>query len=46
MISDNILPAAYEYLGLIGSGLLIEAHPMYAGIAFGMGIREFLIAFK
>ena len=23
-------------LGLIGSGLLIEAHPMYAGIAFGV----------
>ncbi len=33
-------------LGLIGSGLLIEAHPMYAGVAFGIAIREFMLAFK
>ena len=33
-------------LGLIGSGLLIEAHPMYAGIAFGFGIAKFLEAFR
>ena len=33
-------------LGLIGSGLLIEAHPMYAGIAFGYGLRELFLAFK
>ncbi len=31
---------------LIGAGLLIESHSLYAGIAFGMGIREFLLAFK
>ncbi len=33
-------------LALIGSGLLLESHPMYAGIAFGVGVREFLLAFK
>jgi len=33
-------------LGLVGSGLLIEAHPMYAGIAFGIAAREFMLAFK
>ena len=32
--------------GLIGSGLLIESHMLYAGIAFGIAIREFLLAFK
>ncbi len=31
---------------LIGAGLLIESHSLYAGIAFGMGVREFLLAFK
>ena len=32
--------------GLIGSGLLIESHMLYAGIAFGVAIREFMLAFK
>jgi len=32
--------------GIIGSMLLLHAHPMYAGIAFGIGVREFLYAFK
>lgn len=32
--------------GIIGGMLLLHAHPMYAGIAFGMGLREFLFAFK
>ena len=32
--------------GLIGSGLLIESHMLYSGIAFGIAIREFLLAFK
>tara|TARA_B100001094_G_scaffold58745_1_gene54215 strand:- start:8578 stop:8733 length:156 start_codon:yes stop_codon:yes gene_type:complete len=32
--------------GIIGSMLLFHAHPMYAGIAFGIGLREFLYAFK
>ncbi len=31
---------------LIGAGLLIESHSLYAGIAFGVGVREFLLAFK
>jgi len=31
---------------IIGSMLLLHAHPMYAGIAFGIGVREFLYAFK
>jgi hypothetical protein len=31
---------------LVGTGLIIESHPLYAGIAFGVGIREFFIAFK
>mgnify|MGYP003112980258 CR=1 FL=1 len=33
-------------LGIIGTALLLEKHPLYAGIAIGMGIREFLLAFK
>jgi hypothetical protein len=32
--------------GIIGAMLLLHAHPMYAGIAFGMGIRECLYALK
>ena len=32
--------------GIIGAMLLLHAHPMYAGIAFGMGLREFLFALK
>lgn len=31
---------------VVGAGLLIESHPMYAGIAFGISVREFLFAFK
>ena len=31
---------------IIGAGLLIESHPMYAGISFGISLREFLFAFK
>mgnify|MGYP003153695297 FL=1 len=31
---------------VIGVCLVIEAHPMYAGIAFGFGIAKFLEAFK
>jgi hypothetical protein len=30
----------------VGLGLAIESHLMYAGIAFGYGIREFFLAFK
>ena len=31
---------------VIGITLVIESHPMYAGIAFGIGISRFLQAFK
>ena len=31
---------------IIGVTLVIEAHPMYAGMAFGFGIAKFLEAFK
>jgi len=31
---------------IIGALLLMEKHPLYAGIAVGMGIREVLLAFK
>lgn len=31
---------------LIGLTLLLEKHPLYAGVAFGISIREFLLAFK
>ncbi len=31
---------------VIGVTLVIEAHPMYAGIAFGFGITKFIQAFK
>jgi len=31
---------------VIGGVLLVEGKPMYAGIAFGYGIRELFLAFK
>ena len=33
-------------LGIIGTALLLEKHPRDGVIAIGMGIREFLLAFK
>ena len=33
-------------LGIVGTLLLLEKHPLYAGMAFGMGLRELLLAFK
>jgi len=30
----------------IGLALIAESHPLYAGISFGLAIREFLLAFK
>lgn len=33
-------------VALIGVGLLMENHLMYSGIAFGMALREFLLALK
>jgi len=33
-------------LRFIGLLLIMHSHSLYAGIAFGMGIREFLLAFK
>jgi len=32
--------------GILGAIFLLEAHPLYAGVAFGMGLRELLLAFK
>jgi len=26
--------------------MVFESHPLYAGFAFGIGAREFLLAFK
>jgi len=31
---------------VIGVTLVIESHPLYAGIAFGIGIAKFIQAFK
>jgi len=31
---------------VVGITLVIESHPMYAGIAFGFGIAKFIQAFK
>ena len=33
-------------LAFVGSMLLLEKHLFYAGLLFGMSIREFLLAFK
>jgi|TARA_R110000803_G_scaffold37040_3_gene79780 hypothetical protein len=30
----------------VGLVLIAEKHPMYAGMCFGFGIREFLLAFR
>ena len=30
----------------IGALMVFESHPLYAGFAFGIGAREFLLAFK
>ena len=32
--------------GAVGVFLLIDKNSLYAGIAFGIGIREFLLAMK
>ena len=32
--------------GIVGLLFIMHSHSLYAGIAFGMGIREFLLAFK
>lgn len=32
--------------GVVGILLLLDKDILYAGIAFGIGIREFLLAFK
>lgn len=32
--------------GAIGVALLLEKHPLYAGVAFGYAIRELFLAFK
>ena len=32
--------------GLVGAFMLMEGHAFYSGIAFGIAIREVLLAFK
>lgn len=32
--------------GIIGAALLLEKHPLYAGVAFGYALREIFLAFK
>lgn len=32
--------------GLVGVALLVKTAPLYAGIAFGVAIRELLLQFK
>ena len=32
--------------GAVGVGLLVKGETLYAGIALGVGVREFLLAFK
>jgi hypothetical protein len=32
--------------GAAGVGLLLKGEMLYSGIAFGIGVREFLLAFK
>tara|TARA_Y100000385_G_C13105790_1_gene647685 strand:+ start:5253 stop:5408 length:156 start_codon:yes stop_codon:yes gene_type:complete len=32
--------------GILGAIFLLESHPLYSGIAFGMGLREIFLAFK
>jgi len=32
--------------GGAGAALLVDGNILYSGIAFGIGIREFLLAFK
>ncbi len=39
-LSKAVLAAA------CGAMLLLEKHPMYAGVAFGYSFREVLLAFK
>ena len=33
-------------MGVVGSILLFESHPMYSGLAYGYGLRELFLAFK
>ena len=44
-IINHPLSKAIAY-AVIGAMLLLHAHTLYAGVAFGMGLREFLLAFK
>ncbi len=32
--------------GIFGAILLLEGHPLYSGVLFGLGLREMLLAFK
>lgn len=44
-IINHPLSKAVGY-AIIGLLLLMHSHSLYSGIAFGMGVREFLLAFK
>ena len=33
-------------VAVMGSMLLLESHPLYAGVAFGYSLRELFLAFK
>ena len=44
-IINHPLSKAVACIG-IGLLLLMHSHMLYAGVAFGMGLREFLLAFK
>jgi hypothetical protein len=45
MIVNHPLSKAMA-LGFVGAMLLLEKHLLYSGIAFGMALRECLLAFK
>jgi len=45
MIVNHPLSKAMA-LGFVGAMLLLERHLLYSGIAFGMALRECLLAFK
>jgi len=47
-IKDIVNSSWFKAAAVAGIGilLLLEKHPLYAGVAFGFAIREILLAFK
>ena len=43
-VNSSLFKAACA--GAIGALLLAESHPLYGGVALGLGLREALLAFK